>query len=66
MLKRIFSHEDIQLVMRKEGDVSPSHWVKQRIIDELKEEYKIICAIDDEPANCKMFKDNGILTMQIV
>jgi len=66
MLKRLFTHEDITLLMRREGDYSPSHEVKERILNELKEKYKIICAIDDEPNNCKMFKDNGILTMQIV
>jgi len=66
MLKGLFTHEDIQLLMRKEGDSSPSHKVKERIISELKEKYKIVCAIDDEPENCKMFKANGILTMQIV
>lgn len=66
MLKRLFTHEDIALLMRKEGDYSPSHEIKEQIINRLKEEYKIICAIDDEPENCKMFKDNGILTMQIV
>ncbi|MEI8128016.1 MAG: HAD family acid phosphatase [bacterium] len=66
MLKRLFSHEDIVLLMRSEGDISPSHEIKEKILSDLKEKYKIICAIDDEPNNCKMFKDNGILTMQIV
>lgn len=66
MLKRLFAFEDIVLLMRKEGDYSPSHEVKERIINGLKDKYKIICAIDDEPENCKMFKANGILTMQIV
>lgn len=66
MLKGLFSHEDIQLLMRREGDTSESREVKELIINKLREEYRIICAIDDDPANCKMFKDNGILTMQIV
>lgn len=66
MLKSLFTFDDIKLLMRKEGDCSSSHKVKEEILMGLKEEYKIVCAIDDDPDNCQMFKDNGILTMRVV
>ncbi|MDD3238250.1 MAG: HAD family acid phosphatase [Candidatus Gastranaerophilales bacterium] len=66
MLHRIFVFDDILLLMRKEGDLSPSSLVKDRILADLNKKYKIICAIDDDPTNCAMFRGNGITTMQVV
>lgn len=53
------------LYMRKEGDTSSSAKVKAKILKTLEEEFEIILAIDDEKANCEMFKRHGIFTMQV-
>ena len=55
------------LYMRDENDNgTPSHESKLKHLKELKEKYFIILAIDDEDENCKMFQENGILTMKAI
>lgn len=66
MLKRLFVSNHFELYMRREGDLSPSYEVKQKILNDIREKYNIVCAIDDDRDNCEMFKNNGITTMQVV
>lgn len=59
----IFSYD---LAMRGIKDCRSSAEVKQTILNDIKSDYNIICAIDDDCSNCEMFAKNNILTMQVI
>ena len=54
------------LYMRKEDDKSKSWESKQKNLEEIKNQYSIIVAIDDDDDNCRMFNRNNILTMKAI
>lgn len=57
---------EFEIYMRKEDDYHLEPFeVKQRYLTELKKKYDIYCAFDDDEKNCKMFKENGILTFEV-
>lgn len=56
---------DFELLMRSEGDFSPSAEVKEKHLLELKNKYNILCAFDDDESNCEMFRKNNILTFKV-
>lgn len=53
-------------ILRPIGDYSPSAEVKEKHLKELKENYNILCAFDDDDSNCAMFERNGILTFKVL
>lgn len=54
------------LYMREENDLQPNYKVKEQILKEqILPNYDILFALDDEEANCEMFRRNGILTLQV-
>lgn len=53
------------LLMRDIDDKSESCAVKKFWLDCIRNQYDVICAIDDDSSNCEMFKDNDILTLQV-
>lgn len=57
---------DFELLMRPIGDYSPSAEVKEKHLEDIKKEYDIICAFDDDDSNCAMFERNKILTFKVV
>ena len=57
--------ENFDLLMRSEGDYSPSAEVKEKHLMELKKKYEILCAFDDDESNCEMFRKNNILTFKV-
>lgn len=57
---------DFELLMRPEGDYSPSAEIKEKHLKDIKEKYGIICAFDDDDSNCAMFERNNILTFKVV
>lgn len=71
MLESMFNFDSFgmafSLLMRPADDnTTPSHEIKRTYVEKLKEQYDIICAIDDDSRNCQMYKQYGIFTMQVV
>ena len=54
------------LYMREDNDHRPAVQLKQEIYDlHIKDKCDIIMAIDDDPEICKMWKENGIFTLEV-
>lgn len=71
MLKSMFDFDSFgmafSLLMRPADDnTTPSYVIKEGYIKKLKEQFDIVCAIDDDSRNCQMYKDNGIFTLQVI
>lgn len=54
-----------ELYMRKSGDLRDDFVIKQEYLNILKDKYRILCCIDDNPKNCEMFSQY-IPTLQVV
>ena len=55
-----------KVYMRPEGDLRLSPELKQDHLKAIQKEFDIELFIDDEPANCRMAKDLGIVTMRVI
>lgn len=57
---------DYELCLRGSNDKRTSVEVKAELLKDVQERYDVVFAIDDDPANCEMFAQNGILTLQVL
>lgn len=56
---------NVWLFMRKANDYRESHEVKREIYEnEIKDNWDVKIAVDDDPMNCQMFHSLGIHTLQ--
>lgn len=55
-----------ELYMRPTNDISPACEIKKKHLKELKENYDVYLAIDDEDENLKMFSNNGLFVMKAI
>lgn len=53
------------LAMRGSNDFRMSQEVKQDLLNDIRNQYDVLFAIDDETPNCEMFKLNNILALQV-
>lgn len=53
------------LFMRQEGDFRSSSMIKLEILGELRKEYDILMVFDDQPAACKMWREQGLRCAQV-
>ncbi len=61
-----FSHPiDWVLYMRPNGCLDEDCDVKTKILNEIKDEYDFIFALDDREANCNVYQSFGITTLQV-
>jgi FMN phosphatase YigB (HAD superfamily) len=61
-------HNDIpyaELHMRADGDIRKDRAVKEEILAALQERYHIIWAVDDNPSILEMWRDHGILAVEV-
>lgn len=65
-MKNVVNIFDFELLMRPEGDYSPSAEIKEKHLKDIKEKYDIICAFDDDDSNCEMFERNNILSFKVL
>jgi predicted secreted acid phosphatase len=57
----------VWLFMRHTGDFSPSPDVKKDIyLNEIKDNFDVHLAIDDDRSNCEMYKELGLNVMQVL
>ena len=56
---------DFLLIMRPSRNIDSADKVKETWLHLLREKYDVMFAIDDDKANCDMFKSNNILTLQV-
>lgn len=57
--------DKFDLYMRDKDDLRPDWQVKKDYLVELKEKYNILFCIDDNIDNCNMYKDLGLVTLQV-
>jgi len=57
---------DYEIIMRRIDDFRASDEVKEGMLKYIQKLYDVVFAIDDESPNCEMFKQNGILTLQVM
>lgn len=53
------------LAMRGVDDFNASDCVKAELLQQIREKYDVLFAIDDDKSNCDMFRKNNILTLQV-
>jgi len=55
------------IFMRPDSDHRPAVELKKEIYEtQIKDKYNVIMAFDDDPEVCKMYKEQGILTLQVM
>jgi len=54
------------LKMRPNDNEDESAVYKRGKLDEIKAEYNVLFAVDDEHSNCQMFKEAGITTLKVL
>ena len=52
-----------KLIMRADDDNRPAEFVKKDFLQDVKEDYDILFAVDDKPEINKMYKDEGVLCL---
>lgn len=57
-------HTHYRLFMRKTGDYTADDTMKERWLDEIRQEYNVLCAIDDRKRVADMWRRNGITCLQ--
>lgn len=55
----------IELYMRGKSDIRPDPQIKYDYIIKLKEKYNILFCIDDNPDNCKMYNELGLVALEV-
>ena len=63
-LEQIFDFP-IDLHMRLHGDTREDWVVKEEYIVEFKNKYNILCCIDDNAENCKMYRRHGLTALHV-
>lgn len=53
------------LYMRKEGDIRKSDEVKKEMLARIKEEFMVWFAVDDQDHVVKMYREEGVMCLQI-
>lgn len=53
------------LAMRGASDFNASDCVKAELLQQIREKFDVLFAIDDDESNCDMFRKNNILTLQV-
>jgi thiamine monophosphate synthase len=53
-----------KLIMRKRDKFQEGHIIKREELKEIKKEYRILFAVDDDPEINKMYKEEGVLCLQ--
>lgn len=62
-----FTAKGSKLFMRPDNDHRPAVKLKKEIYEtQIKGKYNVFMAFDDDPEVCKMYKGQGILTMQVM
>lgn len=59
--------DHFKLFMRPDNDHRPAVKLKKEIYEtKIKGNYDVVIAFDDDPEVCKMYKEQGILTLQVL